>query len=163
MGLGLIMEKYYMYDKDSKEYNKWYTTNENLIKEFKLAKKYYKLFEICGCVSIISFFAILISAGLNSWIAGLIFGVLMISSILIGFLVFLEKYDTLFIKTLNKYYETDEYKELYNKYIEEENAKRDALLYEKSKRLVEAYDIIDNKHLSQEERINLLKQYVDKE
>ena len=157
------MEKYYMYDKESRDFDKWYTTDESLIKDFKIAKRYYKISEICGCISIASFFAVLILGALNSWIAGLIFGILTISSLPIGFLLFLEKYDVIFTKTLNKYYETDEYKELYNKYIEEENAKRDALLYEKSKRLVEAYDIIDNKHLSQEQRINLLKQYVDKE
>lgn len=157
------MEKYYMHDKESKDFDKWYTTNERLIKDFKIAKKYYKISEICGCISIASFFAVLISGGLSSWIAGLTFAILMISSLLIGFLVFLEKYDILFTKTLNKYHETDEYKELYNKYIEEENTKKDALLYEKSRRLVEAYDIIDNKYLSQEQRINLLKQYIDKE
>ena len=152
--------KYYMYDKDSKEYNKYYTTNQDLIKEFKLAKKYYKLSEICGCTSIISFFAVLISAGLNSWIAGLIFGVLTISSLPIGFLLFLEKYDIIFTRTLNKYFETDEYKELYDKYIKEEQERQDKILTEKATNLVESYDILDNKHLSKEQRIEYLKKYI---
>lgn len=152
--------KYYMYDKESKDFDKWYTTDESLIKDFKIAKRYYKISEICGCISIASFFALLISAGLNSWIAGLIFGVLTISSLPIGFLLFLEKYDVIFTKTLNKYFETQEYKDLYDKYIKEEQERQDKILTEKATNLVESYDILDNKHLSKEERIEYLKKYI---
>lgn len=58
--------------------------------------------------------------------------------------------------------ESDEYKKQYQAYCDENEKERQKRIEEKSKNLVEAYNILDNKKMSKEKKIELLKQYVEK-
>lgn len=152
--------KYYIYDKDSTNYDKWYTTNEHLIKGFKFARLFENIGKILSAIGLSSLFLALGLGVALGWIVGVIFGAISIIS-LICIWPFYSKFDKLFDYYLDLYFKTSEYKKLKRKYDKQIKEERDKRLREKSKKLVEAYDIIDNKNLTQEERIELLKNYVD--
>ena len=69
-------------------------------------------------------------------------------------------------KKIDKYEWKSEFeksKEFYrqcNKYKKLEKQRQDKLKNEKARKLVESYDILDNKQLSKEEKIQLIKKYV---
>lgn len=48
-----------------------------------------------------------------------------------------------------------------NRYKKLEKQKQDKLKTEKARKLVESYDILDNKEISKEERIQLIKKYIE--
>ena len=58
--------------------------------------------------------------------------------------------------------DSDEYKKQYKAYCDANEKKRQERLAEQSKNLVEAYDILDDKQMPKEEKIELLKKYIEK-
>ena len=152
--------RYYIYDKDSREYDKWYTTDSDLIKEFKKAGIYCNIGNIILALSFISFICMPVLGTTIGAIAGIISCAFMFVCMLCMW-PFYTKYKHIYDAALIKYHETDEFKQLKDKYIREEEQEKNKILQKKSKKLVEAYDILDNKELSQEDRIELLKKYID--
>ena len=58
--------------------------------------------------------------------------------------------------------DSDEYKEQYEAYCKRNEEARQKHFEQKSKDLVEAYDILDDKKMSKEKKIKLLKSYIQK-
>lgn len=151
-------KKYFFYPKDSREYDKWYTTNPELIKGFK---KYKRVMAVCTTFAILTVgcvIAAIILGALNQ-IVGVFFLPAFVIFIFVAFAIG-DKGEDIFLFYEAEYHKTNEFKKLKRKYDKEEAAKIDAIRYKKAKELVEAYDIIDDKAKTQEERIQLLKKYM---
>ena len=152
--------KYYMYKHDeSDNWKKWWTTDESIISEFKLAHTYEIIGAVMFLVGLLSFIATLIFAGLEILI-GLIMSIVLIPICIFAGVGFLNISSNIFRGAESAYFKTTEYKKLKIKYDKEEKKQLDNVHREKAKKLVEMYDIIDSKEHTQEERIELLKNYM---
>ena len=152
--------KYYIYDNDSINYNKWYTTDEDLIKGFKFARAFENVGKVICAIAFLSFVLALVLGAYINWIIGLIFGCICLVSFICIWPIY-DRFDKLFNYYLDLYFKTNEYKKLKRKYDKQLKDERDKRLREKSRKLVETYNILEDKNLTKEEKIELLKEYVD--
>lgn len=153
-------DKYYMYNHDDfNNWKKWWTTDKKVIEQFKQARKYNIIGTVFVLISILSVISILVFGGLQI-VVGVILSLLLFLITVFTAVGFFNVYEQLWDKAECNYFKTKEYKKLKEKYDKEEKEKIDAIHREKATKLVEAYDIIDNKGLSKTERIELLKDYM---
>lgn len=161
-------EQYYM---ESIGCEKFYTTNKELYEKKCLRDKWKNIYDALDLWFILSIFIGLISLvpqkefawkSIIAWcFTGLgVLGVI-ITLVLTGIISKkIDKYEWKkeFEKSKEFYRQCDKYKKI-NK------QKQDKLKAEKARKLVESYDILDNKEVSKEERIELIKKYIklDKE
>ena len=154
------INKYYMYKHDDcGNWKKWWTTDGFIISEFKLAHTYEIIGAVAFLVAFLSLIATLIFASFEMHIGVVTSAILLPLCIFTGW-GFLNVSSNIFGRAESAYFKTTEYKKLKKKNDKEEKQKIDAIHREKAKKLVEMYDIIDNKEHTQEERIELLKNYM---
>ena len=153
-------KKFYMYSRDSKDYEKWWTTDSELIKGFKKSKRYEYSGNFSAATCFISFISILASGGAHLWIFLQASIIIFIVTLILAIITYSINYK-IFTQYLNQYFTTTEYKELSEKYEREILEEKDKYLTEQSTKLVESYDILSDSNLSKEERIELLKKYIE--
>ena len=73
-----------------------------------------------------------------------------------------QKYCFRYNEYISIFKDSDEYKEQYEVYCKINEEKRQKALVDKAKDLVESYNILDNKKMSKEKKVELLKSYIDK-
>lgn len=157
-------EQYYM---ESYGGEKFYTTNKELYEKSCLQDKWLNIYDSLHLWFILSMFIGGISLlpqeefawkSIVAWcFTGLgVLGII-ITLVLVGISSKkIDKYEWKkeFEKSKEFYRQCDKYKKI-NK------QKQDKLKAEKARKLVESYDILDNKEISKEERIELIKKYIE--
>lgn len=149
--------------------NKYYTSDADLIKMRDLYYKWDNLHGL-GVMTFLSAFVVGIIPICQlennepfRWWSWLILGIailIAVGSIVLGCLIahYSEKYS----KYEDLYLLTKEYKQQRNKYDKLEKQRRDKELTEKSRDLVESYTILESQEYSKEQKIELLKEYIDR-
>lgn len=94
------------------------------------------------------------------WLLVAIATLIIISSIIFG-CVLSKKIDE-YRKYEDIFFKSKEYTKQYNRYRKLEKEKKDKELKEKATDLVESYNILEDKLLTKEMKIDLLKQYIDR-
>lgn len=153
-------KQYHMYNKDSAMYDKWWTTDPEVIKGFKLAKRHNIIGLIFSLITAAAFIATIIFGALNLFISMGISLILILVASLLAF-HFFDKHDYYFTISEQLYFKTKEYETLFRKYQKEEKQKALQLKRDKAKKLVEMYDIISDNTKSKADRINLLIKYME--
>ena len=153
------MDKYLVFGESS---NKYYTTDGDLIKRLKKCNVIDSFSYFVGIISLLSFIGIFVNAFI-SWeyqIQTVIFCIaFFLFTLTVAFFISSRAYDKR-LKVYDLYYQTLEYKEQFKKYCRIEQSKKDKKLHEKAKGLVEAYEILNNKKISKEQKIQLIKKYI---
>lgn len=157
-------EQYYM---ESYGCEKFYTTNKELYEKSCLRDKWQNIYDSLLLWFILSMFVAVIPIALNerfdfkSIIAWCFTGLGVLGIIITVMLMVISS------KKIDKYEwkkEFEKSKEFYrqcDKYKKINKQKQDKLKAEKARKLVESYDILDNKEISKEERIELIKKYIE--
>lgn len=94
------------------------------------------------------------------WLLSAIAAAIIIGSILFGCI--LDKKITYYGRYKELFFKTKEYTKQFNRYRRLEKAKREKELQEKATDLVESYNILEDKQMSKETKINLLKSYIER-
>ena len=152
-------------DEESWKESKFYTTDIYLGLAIQYLKKRSKIGEIIGCIGVAGFFGSLFGCiGVNSFgsvyniVLACIAGVSIILGVL-GLCISLPA-DSKWSDLISIYENSKEYEDIYAEIAKEQKEKQDKINAQKAKDLVEAYDILDNKEKTQEERIDLIKKYI---
>lgn len=151
-------EQYYM---ESYGWEKFYTTNKELYKKKCLRDKWQNIYDNLHLWFILSMFIGLISLYWNSIVAWCFTWLGFLGIIITLVLVVISS------KKIDKYEwkkEFEKSKEFYrqcDKYKKDKQTKARQTQNRKARKLVESYDILDNKEISKEERIELIKKYIE--
>lgn len=157
-------EQYYM---ESLGCEKFYTTNKALYKKKCLHHKWLNIYDSLCLWFILSMFIGLISLApqeefawksIIAWcFTGLgVLGII-ITLVLVG--VSSKKIDK--YKWQEEFEKSKEFSIQCDKYKKIDLQKQDKLKAEKARKIVESYDILDDKELSKEERIKLIKKHIE--
>ena len=157
-------EQYYM---ESIGWEKFYTTDIELYNKSCLHEKWQNIYDSLYLWFILSMFVSFISVvpqeefAWKSIVAWCFTGLGVLGMIITLVLVAISS------KKIDKYEwkkEFEKSKEFHrqcNKYAKIEKQKQDKLKTERARKLVESYEILDNKEMSKEEKITLIKKYID--
>lgn len=153
------------YDEESWKESRFYTTDIYLGLAIQYLKKRSKIGEIIGCTGIAGFLGSLFGCiGVDSFgsvyniVLACIAGVSIILGVL-GLCISLPA-DSKWSDLISIYENSKEYEDIYAEIAKEQKEQQDKINAQKAKDLVEAYDILDNKEKTQEERIDLIKKYI---
>lgn len=153
------------YDEESWKDSRFYTTDIYLGLAIQYLKKRSKIGEIIGCTGVAGVFGSLFGCiGVNSFgsvyniVLACIAGVSIILGVL-GLCISLPA-DSKWSDLIGIYENSKEYEDIYTEIAKEQKEQQDKINAQKAKDLVEAYDILDNKEKTQEERIDLIKKYI---
>lgn len=158
-------EQYYMERYNGNDY---YTTNKAL---YDKKLKYYKWQDInTNCVMfcvlgfIVAMVALATQESMNwqcvaSWVITGIGAAGCVATIILGIIA--EKKINKYSGWKNEFGETKEFSRQAARYRKIEKAKQDKIKTEKATKLVESYEILDSKELSKQEKVNLIKKYID--
>ena len=157
-------EQYYM---ENICWEKFYTTNKELYEKRCLHDKWHDIYDNLYLWFLLSMFIGLISLvpqeefawkSIVAWcFTGLgVLGII-ITLVLVG--VSSKKIDKYEWK--KEFEKSKEFCRQCDKYKKINKQKQDKLKTEKARKLVESYDILDNKEISKEERIELIKKYIE--
>ena len=157
-------EQYYM---ESLGCEKFYTTDKALYKKKCLHYKWQNIYDSLCMWFILSMFIGLISLApqeefawksIIAWcFTGLgVLGII-ITLVLVG--VSSKKIDK--YKWQEEFEKSKEFSRQCDKYKKIDRQKQDKLKAKKARKLVESYDILDNKEISKEERIKLIKKHIE--
>ena len=157
-------EQYYM---ESIGWEKFYTTNKALYEKKCLQYKWQNTYDNLHLWFILSMFMGLISLVPQKEFAWKSIIVWCFTGLgVLGIIITLVLVD-ISLKKIDKYEwkkEFEKSKEFYiqcDKYKKINKQKQDKIKAEKARKLVESYDILDNKEISKEERIKLIKKYIE--
>ena len=153
------------YDEESCKESRFYTTDIYLGLAIQYLKKISKIGEIIGCIGVAGFFGSIFGCiGVNSFgsvyniVLACIAGLSIILGVL-GLCISLPA-DSKWSDLIGIYENSKEYEDIYAEIAKEQKEQQDKINAQKAKDLVEAYDILDNKEKTQEERIDLIKKYI---
>lgn len=161
-------EKYFM-----KSYggDKYFTVDKTLYEKRCKHNKWEELYGYSGACFFVSCLVSIVSAivfdeniHLNIWVAvAIFFGILIpIWTATITFYCIVE-YKLKLYDWENDFENSDEFKKQFKQYTKRDKQLKLKKSEEKAKNLIEAYDILDDKNMSKEDKINLLKEYINKE
>lgn len=147
-----------------KKYNvidNYYTTDFDIIRELKKCKAIECVADILATLSLISFAAIFVFmfVHINPLISISSCVLTGIISIAVAFFIS-TKADSMRMKVLDKYFETDEYKKQHKRHIRKLKQKEDKIEYKKAKHIIEIYDLLNSTKYSKQEKIKMLKNYI---
>lgn len=152
-------------DEESWKDSRFYTTDIYLGLAIQYLNKRSKIGEIIGCTGIAGFLGSLFGCiGVDSFgsvyniVLACIAGVSIILGVL-GLCISLPA-DSKWSDLIGIYENSKEYEDICAEIEKEQKEQQDKINAQKAKDLVEAYDILDNKEKTQEERIDLIKKYI---
>ena len=157
-------KQFFMERINNKEY---YTTNQNLYEKRLKQDKWLNIYNNCGIWFVLAFsiFAITLAPqeilnwqNVIAWVFTGI-GLAGVIAVIIVAIVASKKIDK--YEWEKEFENSKEFARQQAKYKKIEKAKQDKIKTEKATKLVESYEILDSKELSKQEKVDLIKKYID--
>lgn len=157
-------KQYYM---ESINGDRYYTTNQKLYEKSLRQEKWQNICTNSIMFCVLSFLVAMAAVApqqhfngkcVVAWVITAAFGLMCIAFIILGLIA-----DKKIIKYewQKEFEKSKEFSRQVAKYRKIEKAKEDKIKTKKATKLVESYEILDSKELSKQEKVDLIKKYID--
>ena len=156
--------KFYPYPESSSLHREYYTEDPIITKNIKSARRIDKASAWMLALSVIFFIAGLITIEATNWKT--LFSIILVVTLIIGTfclsLTLAGIAHSKYMKWITIYEESEERHAQFLAHVKEQEEAEDKYLTELATDLVESYEILENKKMPKETKINLLKEYIDR-